>query len=108
MLNIEISKKLSAGIIVIVAIAFPFFWYQELGPAPLDFKAIAVLVLYIIAISGLVALALGKVGPKLTSEVTDRKVQKTMSDLASRCIPLIIVALVLWSCYTLWSFLHAT
>jgi hypothetical protein len=108
MLNFEVNGRLAAGTIVVAAVAFPVYWYQQGGPTPWDNKAIAVLALYIIASSGLVAHALGKLGPELTSAVTDRKFQESMSALASKCVPLLFVTIILWSCYWLWSIQNAT
>ena len=107
-MNIEIDKRLAAGLIVVASIFFPVFWYQELGPAPLNAKAIAVIALYIVATAGLVAVALGKLGPQLTSEVTDRKVQEAMSAFTSKYALLALGLLLLWSCYSIWSILNAT
>ena len=108
MLNIEVNRRLAASTIALAAIAFPLFWYQQLGSAPLNYKVIAVLVLYFIATSGFVAIVLGKFGRQLTSEVTDRKIQKTVSVFVKYFLPFTLVAAALWSCYRLWSVLNAT
>ena len=106
-LKVEVNGRIAASAIALAAIAFPIFWYQEYGPAPLNGKTVLVLVFYVLSISGIVAVALGKLGPKLTSTAVDLKVQKTLSTLASKALPILFVALVLWSCYSIWRVLHA-
>lgn len=108
MLKTEVNGRLATAAIVLAAIAFPIFWYQEFGSAPVNNTAIVVIVLYVISILGFAAFALGKLGPELTSAETDRKIQRTVSGLASKYLPLIFGILVLWSCYSIWRVLNAT
>ena len=108
MLKRKVSGKIAAVTVVLAGALFPFVWYQMLGSGPLNWRALAILVMYSIAIFGFAAMALGKAGLDLSASSGYRKFHRICTVLICRCFVPALVIYILWSSVKLWQMLDAT
>ena len=108
MLKRKVSGKIAAVTVVLAGALFPFVWYQMLGSGPLNWRALAILVMYSIAILGFAAMALGKAGPELSASSAYRKFHGICIVLFYRCLVPALVIYILWLSFKIWHMLDAT
>jgi len=106
-LNRQIDRKLSAIVIAIVAVIFPFYALYDADWKSMEFNYLSVLlpVLYVSAITGLIFLALGKQGKQITSKETDHKIAETYRKTQKYLAPVwyvIAIAWAVWIGYLFW------
>ncbi len=103
-----VNKNIAAMLIGIVAILFPAYWLDKTDweNAELNVLAILLPLLYVIFVIGFVLLALGKKGKNITSDKTDRHIEKTYSHILKKLKPLwwvMGIAWCIWVAYLVWA-----
>lgn len=107
-LNQAVGGKVSAIVIVIVALAIPIYGFRDANFQKVELSIFSVLlpVFYVVAVGGFMYLALGKKGPNVTSNETDRRIATAYAQIQKKLTPilwLLFIGWLMWVAYLLWS-----
>ena len=94
----KIDNRLSAILIVIIALTIPTFYFHGVGWSEFEVNVSSILipVFYFFFISGFVLLVLGKQGKNITSTETDKQITDTYKSIRQKLQPYLLVLIICW------------